>query len=112
MKTVIAAILFLGVVAFAGTTQAQTGTFVWVDADGEVVGPFIDTLYLDGGGFGWHLDPENGIVGLRLPLSILPDAGLYRPGYLSIFGDPIRVVFRVGGLPGRWVRSDTEQGQK
>ena len=112
MKTLTAVTLFLGMAAFAGTAQAQTaGTLFWVDAVGEVVGP-SDYLYLDDGGFGWHLDPENGLLdsGFRSQYFQTPDCT--GPGYVSIYGEPIRVVFRVGGLPGRWVRSDTEQGQK
>ena len=118
MKTLIAAMWFLEVLAFAGMAQAQTWTVVWVDAKGEVVAPFIGYggPYLDDEGFAWGMDPENGLLdSIYAPLPLrqffqTPDCT--GPGYVESYGVFIRSVFHVAGLPGWWSRSDSEPGRR
>lgn len=71
-------------------------------------GPYF--LYVDDGGFLWYFDHEHGtLYDLGPVFRLFLDSNCSGTAYTQALG--VREVIRVAGLPGRWVRSDTEQAQ-
>jgi hypothetical protein len=54
--------LTLAVLAFPAQSRAE---FVWVDANGRVIGPYVPTqFYVDDDGLNWLLDPETATLSI------------------------------------------------
>ena len=117
MKKSIALMHLLGSLVLVRGSQAQT--FVWVDANGNVVAPhavFLGThqgftgiwnLYIDDNGFIWRLDADSGELSDSFTIRLFLEPSCAGTPYVP--AAEIRQVFRVASTAGRWIRRDTEQ---